>query len=135
MLKNRFKNILVALDGSINSTRGMNEAISLARQCKGSITGIYVLPSLPSESTISVSYRQYLSRAIASEVNVSLSEVSPSAEKSVEMARMLWLPAHIAEENGYLVYNVFVTDSNGKMHKIIIDLFEGNNLEIRIASL
>ena len=62
MLKNRFKNILVALDGSINSTRGMNEAISLARQCKGSITGIYVLPSLPSEPTISLSYRQYLSR-------------------------------------------------------------------------
>ena len=69
----------------------MNEAISLARQCKGSITGIYVLPSLPSEPTISVSYRQYLSRAIASEVNVNLSEVSPSAEKSVETVYMLWL--------------------------------------------
>ena len=53
VLKNRFKNILVALDGSINSTRGMNEAISLARQCKGSITGIYVLPAFPGEPTIS----------------------------------------------------------------------------------
>ena len=62
MLKNRFRNILVALDGSLNSRRGMNEAISLARQSDGSITGIYVLPSLPSEPTISVSYRQYLSR-------------------------------------------------------------------------
>ncbi|MGA7007742.1 MAG: universal stress protein, partial [Nitrososphaeraceae archaeon] len=64
MLKNRFKNILVALDGSINSTRGMNEAISLARQCKGSITGIYVLPAFPGEPTIKreLSYRQYLAR-------------------------------------------------------------------------
>ena len=62
MLKNRFRNILVALDGSLNSRRGMNEAISLARQSDGSITGIYVLPSLPSEPTISLSYRQYLSR-------------------------------------------------------------------------
>jgi nucleotide-binding universal stress UspA family protein len=62
VLKNRFRNILVALDGSMNSTRGMNEAISLARQSQGSITGIYVLPSLPSEPTISLSYRQYLSR-------------------------------------------------------------------------
>ena len=62
VLKNRFKNILVALDGSINSTRGMNEAISLARQGQGSITGIYVLPAFPSEQTISRSYRQYLVR-------------------------------------------------------------------------
>ena len=62
VLKNRFKNILVALDGSISSTRGMNEAISLARQCKGSITGIYVLPAFPGEPTISLSYRQYLVR-------------------------------------------------------------------------
>ena len=62
VLKNRFKNILVALDGSINSTRGMNEAISLARQCNGSITGIYVLPAFPAEPTISFSYRQYLVR-------------------------------------------------------------------------
>ena len=62
MLKNRFRNILVALDGSLNSRRGMNEAISLARQSDGSITGIYILPSLPSEPTISLSYRQYLSR-------------------------------------------------------------------------
>jgi nucleotide-binding universal stress UspA family protein len=62
VLKNRFKNILVALDGSINSTRGMNEAISLARQGQGSITGIYVLPAFPSEQTISLSYRQYLVR-------------------------------------------------------------------------
>jgi nucleotide-binding universal stress UspA family protein len=43
MLKNRFKRILVALDGSANSIRGMNEAISLARQSEGTITGIYVL--------------------------------------------------------------------------------------------
>ena len=62
MLKNRFRNILVALDGSLNSRRGMNEAISLARQSDGSITGIHVLPSLPSEPTISLSYRQYLVR-------------------------------------------------------------------------
>ena len=62
MLKNRFRNILVALDGSLNSRRGMNEAISLARQSDGTITGIYILPSLLSEPTISLSYRQYLSR-------------------------------------------------------------------------
>jgi nucleotide-binding universal stress UspA family protein len=61
MLKNRFKRILVALDGSANSIRGMNEAISLARQSEGTITGIHVLPGVPSEFTNTLaSYRQYL---------------------------------------------------------------------------
>lgn len=45
MLQNRFKKILVPLDGSANSTRGLNEAISLARQSGGTIIGIYVIPS------------------------------------------------------------------------------------------
>ncbi|KKK64089.1 hypothetical protein LCGC14_2987720, partial [marine sediment metagenome] len=31
MIQNRFKKILVPLDGSSNSIRGLNEAISLAR--------------------------------------------------------------------------------------------------------
>lgn len=61
MLKNRFKRILVALDGSANSRRGMNEAISLARQSEGTITGIYVLPGFPSEFTSTLNdYREYI---------------------------------------------------------------------------
>lgn len=34
----------MAFDGSMNSIRGLNEAISLARQCNSTITGIQVLP-------------------------------------------------------------------------------------------
>jgi len=61
MLKNRFKRILVALDGSANSIRGMNEAISLARQSEATITGIHVLPGVPSELTSTLNgYRKYL---------------------------------------------------------------------------
>jgi nucleotide-binding universal stress UspA family protein len=61
MLKNRFKKILVALDGSMHSRRGMNEAISLARQAEGSITGIYISPSITNEQTNTLaSYREYL---------------------------------------------------------------------------
>lgn len=44
MLQNRFKKILVPLDGSLNSIRGLNEAISLARQTDATITGIHVTP-------------------------------------------------------------------------------------------
>jgi len=36
------RKILVPLDGSRNSYRGLDEAISLARQCNASIIGIYV---------------------------------------------------------------------------------------------
>ena len=47
MLQNRFKKILVGIDGSQNSIRGLNHAISLARQSQGIITGIHVLPEFP----------------------------------------------------------------------------------------
>ncbi len=58
MLQNRFKKILVPLDGSLNSIRGLNEAISLARQSGATITGIYVMPSFsPKVSKILKSYR------------------------------------------------------------------------------
>lgn len=58
MLQNRFKKILVPLDGSLNSIRGLNEAISLARQSNASITGIYVEQSFPPKLTrILRSYR------------------------------------------------------------------------------
>lgn len=61
MLKNRFKSILVALDGSMHSRRGMNEAISLARQSNGSITGIYISPSFTNGPTNTLdSYREFL---------------------------------------------------------------------------
>jgi nucleotide-binding universal stress UspA family protein len=45
MLQNRFKKILVPLDCSLNSIRGLNEAISLARQSDAIITGIHIIPN------------------------------------------------------------------------------------------
>jgi nucleotide-binding universal stress UspA family protein len=47
MLKNRFKKILVPLDGSLNSIRGLNEAISLARLSSSQLLGVHVLPIYP----------------------------------------------------------------------------------------
>ena len=38
----KIKKILVPIDGSKNSMRGLDNAIYLARQCKATITGIYV---------------------------------------------------------------------------------------------
>ena len=39
---NKIKKILVPLDGSSNSFRGLDTAIHLARQCHATITGLYV---------------------------------------------------------------------------------------------
>ncbi|MBM3910296.1 MAG: universal stress protein [Thaumarchaeota archaeon] len=41
------KKILVPLDGSKNSLKGLENAINLARQCGATITGISVLSHLP----------------------------------------------------------------------------------------
>jgi len=47
VLKNRFRKILVALDGSPNSIRALNEAISLARQCDSRLIGLFVISTTP----------------------------------------------------------------------------------------
>ena len=63
MLQNRFKKILVGIDGSSNSIRGLNQAISLARQSQGTITGIHVLPEFPPSYEINMkSFRAQMSK-------------------------------------------------------------------------
>lgn len=44
-----FKKILVALDGSKNSIRALNNAIQLAKQTDASITGIFIIQTFPTE--------------------------------------------------------------------------------------
>ncbi|HET7336946.1 MAG TPA: universal stress protein, partial [Candidatus Nitrosotalea sp.] len=43
-MKQKISKILVALDGSERSIRGLKEAIYLARQCGATITGLCVTP-------------------------------------------------------------------------------------------
>ena len=47
MIRKKIKNILVPLDGSKNSLRGLDNAISIARACHATITAIYVIPLYP----------------------------------------------------------------------------------------
>ena len=47
MIKKKIKKILVPLDGSKNSFRGLDEAIYIARQCQATITGLYIIPIYP----------------------------------------------------------------------------------------
>jgi nucleotide-binding universal stress UspA family protein len=48
MIRRKIKKILVPIDGSKNSFKGLNEAIYLARQCGATLTGFYVVPIYPS---------------------------------------------------------------------------------------
>ena len=50
------KKILVPLDGSKNSMRGLDEAIYLARQCHATITGLYVVPLSEPKTNSQISY-------------------------------------------------------------------------------
>ena len=50
------KKILVPLDGSKNSMRGLDEAIYLARQCHATITGLYVVPLSKPKTNSQISY-------------------------------------------------------------------------------
>ncbi len=43
-MQTKIKKILVPLDGSKNSFKGLNEAIYLARQCNATVTGLCVIP-------------------------------------------------------------------------------------------
>ena len=47
MIRKKLQKILVPLDGSKNSLRGLDEAIYLARQCQATITGLYIIPIYP----------------------------------------------------------------------------------------
>ena len=47
MIRKKLKKILVPLDGSKNSLRGLDEGIYLARQCQATITGLYDIPIYP----------------------------------------------------------------------------------------
>jgi len=58
------KKILVPLDGSQNSFRGLDYAIYLARQCNATITGISIIPFYPKALLLTpVLYERVLTRA------------------------------------------------------------------------
>lgn len=60
----RIKKILVPLDGSKNSFRGLDTAIYLARQCGATLTGLYVIPFYPKSLLLTpILYEKELAKA------------------------------------------------------------------------
>jgi len=56
MIRKNIRKILVPMDGSKNSMRGLDEAIYLARQCHATITGLYVIPLAKPVTDSQISY-------------------------------------------------------------------------------
>lgn len=52
MSDKKIKKILVALDGSKNSLRALDESIKLAQQTNASITGLFVVRAFPTETEV-----------------------------------------------------------------------------------
>jgi Peptidase propeptide and YPEB domain len=83
--------------------------------------------------TASIDFMSAITKAIASQIKTSLSDASSAAEKSIGNNSHA-VAAHISDENGYLVYVVVIADSNGKVHKLIIDPANGKILLSRELS-
>ena len=83
--------------------------------------------------TGSIDFMSAITKAIASQMKTSLSDASSAAEKSIGNNSHA-VAAHVSDENGYLVYVVAVVDSNGKVHKLIVDPADGKILLSRELS-
>lgn len=83
--------------------------------------------------TGSIDFMSAITKAIASQMKTSLSDASSAAEKSIGNNSHS-VAAYVSDENGYLVYVVAVVDSNGKVHKLIVDPADGKILLSRELS-
>jgi len=58
----KINNILVPLDGSKDSIRGLDKAISIAKQSDGVITGINVVTVAPTLASSVINYKKFLTK-------------------------------------------------------------------------
>jgi nucleotide-binding universal stress UspA family protein len=104
VIKKKISKILVPLDGSKNSIRGLEMAITLARNCKATITGIYSIYAPPHSEFRGVG-------SVGKSLNVQV-------KKFMEEAKVL------AAKNG-IVFNEKI--ARGEIGYNIIKLAHGKN--------
>jgi nucleotide-binding universal stress UspA family protein len=64
LAKYQVKKILVPMDGSKNSFRGLDIAIFLARQCGATVTGLFVMPNHPNLFMPITYDKEYFTKAV-----------------------------------------------------------------------
>jgi uncharacterized membrane protein YkoI len=83
--------------------------------------------------TSSINLRNIISNAIGSQIKVSLSNATTTAETSVGNNSHA-VAAHIGDVNGYLVYTIFVLDPNMNFNTVIVDPGNGQVLSSKQMS-
>ncbi|MBT3329717.1 MAG: universal stress protein [Nitrosopumilus sp.] len=107
----KIKKILVALDGSPNSFRGLDAAINLARYCHATITGTYVL------------------EIVKPQVN---EQISSSEKILLEHAQKIMKKAKLkSAQHGILFFDKIVYGDSGRK---IVDIAQRNNFDLIVIS-
>lgn len=84
--------------------------------------------------TGSIQLRNIIGSAIASQVKVSLVQAATAAERAAG-SNSHAVAANLGQENGFLVYTVWVADSNYNFHRIVVDAGNGNILTSQNMSI
>lgn len=84
--------------------------------------------------TSSINLMNIISNAIGSQIKVSLSNATTTAETSVGNNSHA-VAAHIGDVNGYLVYTIFVLDPNMNFNTVIVDPGNGQVLSSKQMSM
>jgi nucleotide-binding universal stress UspA family protein len=105
------KKILVALDGSPNSFRGLDAAINLARYCHATITGTYVL--------------EIVKPQVDEQISSLEKTLLEHAQKIMKKAKMK------AAQNGILFFDKITYGDSGRK---IVDIAQRNNFDLIVIS-
>jgi uncharacterized membrane protein YkoI len=77
--------------------------------------------------TGSIKLRNIIGSAISSQIKISLTQAVIVAEKALS-SNAHAVAANLGQENGFLVYTIWVVDSNYNFHRIVVDAGNGRML-------
>ncbi|MFL6380464.1 MAG: PepSY domain-containing protein [Nitrososphaeraceae archaeon] len=83
--------------------------------------------------TGSIKLRSIIGNAMSLQIKISLIQAAMAAEKAVG-SNSHAVAANLGQENGFLVYTVWVVDSNYNFHRIVVDAGNGNLLSLQNMS-
>jgi uncharacterized membrane protein YkoI len=84
--------------------------------------------------TSSINLMNIITNALGSQIKVSLSNATTTAENSVGNNSHA-VAAHLGDKNGYLVYTIFVLDPNMNFNRVLVDPGNGQVLSSKKMSM
>ena len=112
---------------SVTSYREANAQLSSPQNTAGATTTDGAKNAGNQNITGSIKLKSIIGNAIASQIKVSLVRAAMSAEQDIGNNSRA-VAANLGQESGFLVYTVWVVDSNYNFHKIVVDAGTGKVL-------